>query len=318
MDAPRTFWHLAAGRRRPTEYEIASSQLDYWTELGFETRHPAAAFQLRHGAGSELRADWTGFADPRATTYASYVAAQRDKKAMIEGIMAAESRTAPAFAEEWWGVLRRVLAPMRYPAHAFQMLAAQAGHLAPGSRVTIALLFQAADEMRRVHRLAERLHALRRVRPDLADGARASWEDDPAWQPLREMQERLLTTWDWGETFTALDLVLKPLVDDVLLVQLAGEARRHGDHVLAGVLTSLSLDARWHVEWSAALARHAVARDARNRDVIDRWARRWSPLARAAAVAVSRAFLPSEDGARLDRIQAGMLDSCGLAGEGAA
>ena len=54
------------------------------------------------------------------------------------------------------------------------MLAAYVGQMAPSGRITIACALQAADEMRRVHRLAYRMALLRRLRPDFGDAGQAT------------------------------------------------------------------------------------------------------------------------------------------------
>ena len=46
------------------------------------------------------------------------------------------------------------------------MLAAYIGKMAPSSRITIAASFQAADEMRRVQRLAYRMRQLQVTHPE--------------------------------------------------------------------------------------------------------------------------------------------------------
>ena len=38
---------------------------------------------------------------------------------------------------------------------------------------------------------------------------RQRWEEDGAWQPLREAVENMLIAYDWGEAFVALNLAVK-------------------------------------------------------------------------------------------------------------
>src|SRR5690606_5767551 len=109
-------------------------------------------------------------------------------------------------SKSWLTEFDRFIAPLRYPWHAFQMTAAYIGQMAPGSRVTIASMFQSADEMRRVQRVAYRIGLLRETHPAAGASSREIWEKDPVWQPLRELVERILVTYDWGEAFAALNL----------------------------------------------------------------------------------------------------------------
>jgi hypothetical protein len=60
----------------------------------------------------------------------------------------------------------------------------------------------------------------------------ARWQDDPVWQPLRETVEKLITTYDWGECFVALNLVLKPMLDELFMQYMSDLALRESDHLL--------------------------------------------------------------------------------------
>ena len=54
--------------------------------------------------------------------------------------------------------------------------------------------------------------------------SRTLWQMDTLWQPLREVVEKLLITYDWAESFVGLNLVLKPLVDELFMKHLSGAA----------------------------------------------------------------------------------------------
>jgi hypothetical protein len=280
----KTYSHLPAGKA-PGDYDVGTSELLYYPRRGFEVNHPMAAWVARHQGGSPLRgASWEAFRDPRETTYAKYVALQKAKETFAAGLLEeiereGVDRELPA---AWIDTLSRMLSPLRFPAHGLQMAAAYVGHLAPSGKIAVAAMFQAADEMRRIQRIAYRSAQLRAVRPDFGADGRERWERDPMWQPLREAVERLLVTYDWGEAFTALCLVLKPAIDDVFLVRFAERARRQGDPLLGALLGSLDEDARWHRAWAEALVGVAVAGHPDNRRVLDGWIDRWRPLAERA------------------------------------
>ncbi|HZU82256.1 MAG TPA: hypothetical protein VE987_05035, partial [Polyangiaceae bacterium] len=114
-------------------------------------------------------------------------------------------------------------------------------------------------------------------------GSRALWETGPAWQPLREVIERLLVTWDFGEAFAALCLCLKPILDPLVAAGFGAEAHARGDYLLAEILASLDEDARWHHDWARALVGTAIALRPENRAGLADAVARWSgPCARAA------------------------------------
>ena len=309
----RTYWHLLELGQVPSTYDVASSNLHYYPRLGFAVRTPIADWYRRHQSESPFQADdWERFRDPRATTYRSYVALQRDQEAYVEGVLRHAHRGSTDVEPEWLDGLSRTLAPLRYPCHGLMMAASYLGSMAPSGRITIAAAFQAGDEIRRVHRLALRMHTLRLRSPTFGARAREIWEDDPAWQPLRELIERLLVTYDWGECFAALNLAIKPALDELIVGAFADRAWSAGDTVLASLLRALGDDSRWHEAWSRALAATAIEQRADNRAVLAHWIDVWRPRADAAVAAL--APLLSDGGAIASTIarRDAALAACGL------
>jgi toluene monooxygenase system protein E len=299
MAGLRTYSHLPAGRR-PTDYEITSSRLHHHVERGFEVQVPAAAWYERHQRGSRWQApDWELFADPRETTYASYTALQRDQEAFVDGLLGTIDRSTydRELPPEARALIERAVLPLRFPFHGLQMLAAYVGQMAPSGRITIAALFQSADEMRRVHRLAYRMAQLRALEPlsTFGEDGRARWERDPAWQPLRRLVETLFVTWDWAEAFVALDVCVKPLLDELLLIEVGALARARGDFALGQLLGAFAADAQWHRRWTAALVRVALAARPENGQAYRAWVEAWLPRATEAARAMEPLLGPAGD-----------------------
>lgn len=289
----RTYSHLQKLGRKPNDYDIGSSDLLYYLERGFEVRHPMAAWYQAHQKGSPLQApDWERFLDPRATTYASYTALQDEREVFVAGLHHSIEDTDydASLDPAWLRLLEPVLGPLRYPVHGLQMVAAYVGSMAPGGRLAIACLFQTGDELRRVHHLAYRLRQLQLAHPGFGEASRASWQEDPRWQPLREVVERLLVTYDWGEAFVALNLVLKPRFDALYLVHFAHLARQFEDDLLAKIFFSLSEDFQWHLAWSRALVQVALEERAENREVIEGWLQRWDPRVEGAIARLAEVF----------------------------
>ena len=108
--------------------------------------------------------------------------------------------------QEWVRFLDRWYSSLRFPVHGLQMLAAYLAQMAPASRITNCAAFQAADELRRVQRIAYRTVQLGGPpgETEAAQRQRAAWEDAAAFQPLRELIERALVAYDWGEAFTVI------------------------------------------------------------------------------------------------------------------
>lgn len=297
MAGLKTYSHLPAGRR-PSDYEITSSRLHHHVDRGFEVRVPVAAWYERYQRGSRWQApDWEVFADPRETTYAAYTSLQRDKEVFVDKLLATIDGSSydRELAPEARALIERAVLPLRFVFHGLQMVAAYIGQMAPSGRITIAALFQGADEMRRIHRLAYRMAQLRTVEPMFGEDGRARFERDVCWQPLRRVLEELLATWDWAEAFVALDVCLKPLIDELFMVEVGGLARAGGDYALGQLLGSLDEDCQWHRRWAAALVRVALAARPENGDAYRGWIQTWLPRATEATRALAPLFAPAGD-----------------------
>ena len=110
---------------------------------------------------------------------------------------------------------------------------------------------------------------------------RRLWEEDPAWQGFRELMEKALIAWDWGEAFAAVNLVAKPAIEETLLGTLGAAARAEGDTVYGLLSQAQMRDAERHRRWASALVAMALQADS-NRDVLLSWLTRWLPLAHTA------------------------------------
>lgn len=175
-----------------------------------------------------------------------------------------------------------------------QMAALYVGRMAPSSYITNCAHFQAADEMRRIQRIAYWTKVLANAHgADLAETATARqvWEEDPAWQPLRETMEKLLIAYDWGEAFTALEVVVKPCLDTLVNDVFGRLAEGNGDRYLAALCSEFARDSRRSQDWSQALCRYAIDRDPELDGVLQGWVDQWRPLAERAVEEAHDEFL---------------------------
>jgi toluene monooxygenase system protein E len=312
---PKTYWHLLSARRMPSQYEVMSSKLLYHPKQGVAVRTPVSEFHARHRSRFNVP-EWDAFRDPAETTYGSYVSARRDREVFVQQLLQSidGSDYDARLERRWLSLLDRVMAPLRYPCHGLQMLAAYVAQGAPASCIAIAAAFQGADEIRRISWLAYRTKQLALVHSGFGEQAKHDWQHNPALQPLREVIERMLVSYDWDEAFVALDLVLKPLFDEFFGLHLAGLARMHGDDVLARILLSLSEDQRWHAAVGFALARQIVAAGDGERleELIERWRPRVSDAIGAAFTLCDSVCGPPDLLGEIERVHTFVLVQCGL------
>lgn len=287
----KTYTHLSKLGRVPSAYDIASSKLLYYPQKGFAVRTPAGDWQRAASARVRLVADdWEDFSDPQEMTYAAYV----KRRAAVERHLDEVHRFHEAknfdagLNPDWLTHLEHLIPVLRYPMHGLQMVAAQVGHLAPTSKLTILFALQTGDELRRLNRLAYRMGELRRLHPTFGDHARQHWQSDSAWQALRRVVERLLVTYVWDEAFVALNLLLKPALAEYLAGPVRAQAEAHGDSLLPAMLFSLAQDETWHRDWSESLARFAIERNAANADTIAAFRATWQAQIEAAIASLPR------------------------------
>ena len=328
----RSWSALGNVRRLPSEYEIVTHDVNYTLRKNRDAaleQNPSSAanlWLLTYRDKSPLRADdWLGFRDPDELTYRAYVTAQHQQETVVAGILekyAAVERDR-TLAPGWRATLAALFTPTRFPLHGWQMCAAYLGQMAPSSYITNCAAFAAADLLRRVSLVAYRTRQLERTFPELgfATQERQRWERDVAWQGTRKAVELALTAYDWAESFTAINLVLRPTLEDVWLRQLGETASANGDDQTWLLAANLQLDAERCRRWSVELARYALAQRPENAAVLRKWIDVWSPRADDAVAGlaplletlpeVPRTQAETREGARQARVR--VLAELGLA-----
>lgn len=261
MSPQRSYWHLEPLGRVPSDYDIATTALLYYPSKGFQVVTPGSEWYARHQRGWWPRlGGCERFRDPRETTYTRYTELQKAQEVFVDGLLRAieESPYDRELPSAWLTQLEGWLPVLRYPCHALEMLGGYVGQMAPASAVVVACCFQTGDELRRIQRLAYRMRQLQDTREGFGSQSKHSWQHAAAWQPLRALIERLLVTYDAGEAFVGLNLVLKPMFDRLFMFEFARLAERNADPLLGRILASLGDDCLWHRSWSRALVQTAI------------------------------------------------------------
>ena len=304
MAQQKTYWHLLQQRRMPTEYEIVTSKLLCYTGEGFTGKRfeldvPLQDWYKRFQQDSPLTCtSWENFRDPRETTYTKYTEIQRDKEIFVDGILEEieVSGYDGQFSPRWLHVLSRVVAPLRYPGHGLQMVASYVGKW----------LRADALSSRRPYKRATKCGACNELPTESGNFNGFFVVSQPiarrSGRPIRCGSlcviaiEKLLICYDWAESFVGLNLVLKPLMDELFMNHLSDLALREGDYLLGQIFYSLNEDCQWHREWSQALTRMVIEDNSHNRRTIEGWIEKWHPVAARAL----QAFAPLFEGKLAD------------------
>ncbi|MBK6871523.1 MAG: toluene hydroxylase [Kineosporiaceae bacterium] len=298
---PKTWSLLGEVRRRPSVYEVTAAKFNYHFRrepAPFEMDPTAAInlWYLEHREGSAFNvADWEGFRDPAKLTYSDYVNLQHERETYLDLLIDHHELvgSVDSLDPAWVATLTRLLVPMRFPLHVLQMTGLYVGQMSPSAFIINCANFQAADEMRRIQRLAYLTKMMANAHGDdiaATATARDPWQSDAAWQPLREAAERMLGVYDWGESFTALNLALKPAVDSVVNEQLTQLAIAHSDEFLALLLAEFQRDTTRSQNWTAALVQYALGADPALADTLRGWLDVHVPRADAAVAGIAELF----------------------------
>ena len=291
----RTFSAFGDVRKMPSEYEIVTHGQN-WTmrdnrPSAFEQNpsSPPNLWFLTYRDQSPLQAEnWEQFREPDSLTYRMYVNAQAESESKVHGVLEeyALLGSDTTFAPGWLELLGTLYTPSRYAVHSFQQIEAYIGYLAPTSYITNPAGLSTADFLRRNTTIAYRTRELQLAHPESGIGTereREHWQEHPAWQGTRKAVESALATYDWGEAFTALNLVLLPTIDDVLTRQFGEVALANGDNLSWLLQSFLDADNQRRNRWSQALAAFAIQQKPKSGKAIEKWVTKWSSLADDAA-----------------------------------
>jgi|TARA_R110002074_G_scaffold402194_1_gene604395 toluene monooxygenase system protein E len=302
----KTWSHLSKQRKRPSEYEIVS------TNLHFHTNNPDKPFEIGRDAkmndwyikyrnNSPLKHDdWNAFRDPEQLVYRTYNILQDGQEAYVTGLLEqfSERGNDQMISEQWASDLARLYAPSRYLYHALQMGASYLHQISPASTISNLATYQSGDHLRWLTHTAYRTCELAKTWSDvgLAEKELEHWENDAAWQGFRELAEKALITWDWAEATVVFDVILKPAVSAAVQKQLGLAGAENGDTLLSLLSDAQLRDAERHQRQTQKLLEFALSNE-ENAPVIQAWVDKWQPLADKAIEAYCAALTDLPDAA---------------------
>lgn len=306
----RDFTFIQPAARRLTEYEALTvhQQPD---PLGYDLagggKLGAEAFLLRSDGSMPWKVDstrlrhpdWYRYRDPAQHWQRTYVRHQEQQESAIERATedAGYNGTLAALDAGW---VRDVLSThwraCSHLEYAIFRALCPAQREALGDTISTMLCFQSFDHLRHAQDVVVYLVELERHHDAVDDAAgRRAWMDDPDYQPMRHLAERILNTGDWAELMVGLNLAVGPLLQHVSISSLVrANAGANGDDVAAQIVTTTERDRRRNLAATEAFVKMVldpnIAEAEDNRDVIQEWIARWSGWASAAAESLRPAF----------------------------
>jgi methane monooxygenase component A beta chain/propane monooxygenase small subunit len=234
--------------------------------------------------------DWFQYRDPSATWQRPYTRQQGEEERAIEREVTA-ARDAGAFAEilpEWHRVLAGVYETWACAELGLFHALARSVRPALSDAISMALLFSAVDRLRHQQDIALLALDLEAELVGYPVGMGVTtWIQDEAFQPTREIVERLMVTGDWVEAAFVIACIFDQLVTDLVTDRfLRRQAPIHGDIVTPHILLSAQRARHRQIAAVEALVQMSLSEagaDAppvpykHNRAVFQGWVDDWAP-----------------------------------------
>jgi propane 2-monooxygenase small subunit len=291
----RNYNYFTPRKRRATVYEDVTVDVQPDPE-----RHLTQGwvYEFANGIGGYPQewtalksSNWHEFLDPNEeweqTIYRNNANVVRQIQQNIDQAKAAGSFA--SFDPAWAKLLERHVFAWAHAEHGLGMhVYTPAQRDAPTNMINNAMAVGAAHKLR----FAQDLILYNLTLTDEIDGFdgalhRKTWQEDPIWQPTRELIERLTATRDWAEQWFVTATVVEPLVGELFRSGFVMQvAALHGDFVTPTIMGAGESDAAREQKGARALYRMLVddsAHGGENRERLSGWLASWTPAAVAAA-----------------------------------
>ena len=300
----KTWSHLAEQRRRPSEYEIVSTNLHWHTrgDQAFDIDDKGFMNEWYREYRNEspiTHENWDSFRDPDEMIYRGYNILQDGQENYVLGLLDqfSDEEHDKGLDPEWIEILAHFYTPGRYLMHCAQMASAYLVHISPASTISNCAAFQAADCLRWVSHISYRTKELSITHPSFgfAEKERENWEKNQSWQAFRELMERMLAAKDWAESFLALNIIAKPAIDEAFFRGLRNSGRRANDTLIALLAEAALRDSDRSRRWTTSLVEMILSVSG-NRSQMELLMDKWCPLANS-AIENYCSSLPNQPGA---------------------
>lgn len=225
-----------------------------------------------------VMADWYSLRDPRQFYYGTYtITRSRQQDVMERNLSFVEKRgllhgLPDAVREK----LIFALVPLRHVEWGANTSNCYITAYAWGTAVTQAAMFHTMDRLGMAQYISRIGLSLDGNSGASLEQGRTLWMEEPAWQPIRRIVERLMVTRDWFELFVAQNLVLDSLIHPLVFRHYEAEVSASEGPALSLVSEFMT---QWFDEssrWVDAVVKGAIAESADNAQLIASWVEKWT------------------------------------------
>jgi propane 2-monooxygenase small subunit len=297
-DARRGFFYFTPKKRRASLYE----ELTIDTQISTD-RHLQGGWLIAFDDGRASHslastavrvADWFDWRDPAELWERPfYQQAARAAREQDDAVAAARSEGLFArITQPWQEFLRADVQLPAFYEHGLWRALCGAARPALSDTITHAIVLEAGMKQRQAQDLVVYAMDLEsEIGECSTEKAKQRWLQEPAWQPVRALVERVGSVHDWMERVIATNLCIEPIVGSLLRREmLLFPASTNGDPVTPVIVGNASREWLWYRDWTVELVRFCVEDEefgAHNRQVLAGWAKQWNPEAEAAAESIA-------------------------------
>lgn len=259
-----------------------------------------AIYDKRHTA--IVMEDWYRLLDPRQYYYGAWtIARSRQQEGAERNFAFVEKRSLlAAMPADIRDRIIHLLLPLRHAEYAANLNNCYISAYGYGVSVTQATMMCAMDRLG----IAQYITRIGLMLDEGADGAlktaKAAWQGDPDWQPMRALSENMLVTKDWFELFVAQNVVLDGMLYPLVYQSFAAELYASGQTGFAMLTEFMSEWYDEHVRWTDHVMKVAAAQSPENRAQLCQWVQHYQPLVAAALMPVARRALGEAASAALE------------------
>jgi hypothetical protein len=298
----RQFTWFTPSKRKASDYESYTlgqqSYPDQWLDVGWPLCFEDGRAPFTNTVTSVRCSSWGSFRDPDKTMNRPYVA-QSSREQQSLSVMIHETlqddmiqNMNPVWRDQ---ALGKYYSAWPFVEYGQFISLAYAVREVMVDTLTYALTFQSADKIRHQQDIVHLFFALKEAHPEYSDdAARPAWLTSKELVPTREIIERVVDSNDWAEVVLVLNLIFEPLVGELFKTEfICRNAASNGDPVTPMIIASVRRDSKRHQRLTHALVTHLLDDDEfgnKNRDVINGWLAKWTPLCMTAARAMQPLF----------------------------
>ncbi len=290
--SPRDFTYITPRRRRVSEYEAVTCYTqpdpEAFDKEGWLLRTAEGRTAWVRESTALRHPHWCSFRDPAMQWQRTYVRMQAEQERSIErscedaALAGSFASIDPTWVATVLGGHYRIWSFFEYGVfRAF----AQAQRETLADTIGNVYVFEGVDRVRHAQAIVLFMMELEDNVDGFVDqGSKERWLGDPAYQPLRSIAEHLIALPDWAELAVATNLVIDPIVSEVLVGQLV---RRfgpfHGDPVTPAIVMTAERDRRRNQGWTEEFVRMVtdseIEHAEENQAIVQGWIDHWTPLA---------------------------------------